>query len=173
MRRLIMPIVVAAFAAGCGERAALPSSPLSPGAASRQAGTPPPPPISGDGFADLDVFRDDGSSDEATECSAHVSFPFSYEYFVNNPGKNAFLHIHLDGHGLDVAIHQTNKKLDVKGDLTGTGFTFSVADALGGEITDPEHPVLTHVTLQLTGTLTHAGTSCTANATLTASLVSE
>jgi hypothetical protein len=167
MRRLIVPILVAAFAVGCGERAALPSSPLSPGAASHDIGTPPPPPISGDGRADLDVFAGDNSS---TDCSASVSFPFAFEYFVNNPGKNAFLHMHVDGQGLDVAVHQTNKKIDTKGDLSGPGFTFSIQNTLGGEITSSAHPVLNTIVLQLSGTLTQDGHTCTANATLTASL---
>src|SRR5689334_2703356 len=124
MRRLFMPIVVAAFVAGCGERAVMPSSPLAPGARSN-AGTPPPPPIAGDGFADLDVFSpDEGSSPAA--CAANTSFSFAYNYFKNGTDYNAFLHMFINGPGLDVSIHQTSNKLDGKGSITGPGFTFTI-----------------------------------------------
>ena len=169
MRRLIVPIVVAAFAVGCGERAVMPTSPLTPGAASQKAGTPPPPPISGDGFADLDVFASDDSNGQ--DCSASGSFTFSYQYLVNNPGKNAVLHIYLDGPGVDVAIHQTTKKIDTSGDMSGTGFTFTIKNTLGGEISNAYHPILANINLQLSGTLTLSdGTTCAANATLAATL---
>ncbi len=169
MRRLIAPFVVAAFAVGCGERSLTPTSPLSPGAASLAFGNPPPPPVSGGGRADLDVF--DGESSLAASCDAHTTFTFSWDYFVNKPGNNAFLHITIDGHGHDVSIHQTNKKIDVKGDISGAGFTFSISDAISGGIMDSESHVPSNILLQLTGQLkTDDGATCTANATLHASL---
>jgi hypothetical protein len=169
MRRLIVPVVVAAFAVGCGERAFTPTSPLSPSAASLDLGNPPPPPVAGDGRADLDVFSGDNSS--ATSCQGHTSFTFAWDYFVNGPGNNAFLHIRIDGQGLDVAIHQTDKKVDAHGDITAPGFDFSINNVISGGIIDPETHVPNRIVLNLVGTFTdEEGNVCTANATLHASL---
>ena len=168
MRRLIVPAVVAALAVGCGERAFTPTSPLTPGAASLDLGNPPPPPVAGDGRADLDVFSGDNS---ATSCQGHTSFTFAWDYFVNAPGNNAFLHIRIDGQGLDVSIHQTNKKVDAHGDITAPGFDFSINDVISGGIIDQESHVPGRVVLNLVGTFTDGeGNTCTANATLNASL---
>jgi hypothetical protein len=169
MRRLIVPVVVAAFAVGCGERAINPTSPLSPRAASLDLGNPPPPPVAGDGRADLDVFQGDDS--QAASCSGHTTFTFAWDYFVNKQGNNAFLHIRIDGQGLDVSVHQTDKKVDAHGDITAPGFDFSINDVISGGIIDQETHVPGRVVLNLVGTFTdEEGNTCTANATLTASL---
>jgi hypothetical protein len=166
MRRLFIPIVIAAFAAGCGERAIMPTSSLTPGAAAHDAGTPPPPPAAGTGDAELDVGSTvDGSS--ATTCSANESFVFAYEYFVNKTLNNAFLHIHIDDQGLDAAIHQTNQMIDAHGNLTGQGFVFTITNALGGNIFNGEGGTPHSVTVNLTGELNTGEGTCTANATLT------
>ena len=171
MRRVFTPIVIAAFAAACGDRAILPTSPLHTGAASHDLGNPPPPPVGGDGRAELDVGSDEDGS-LATACSAHESFDFAYEYFVNKALNNAFVHIHIDNQGLDAAIHQTHKKIDAHGTLTGPGFVFTITDALGGNIFNGEGGgVPNSVTVNLTGQLTTGETTCTANATLTLELV--
>src|SRR5215831_1091541 len=129
MRRLFVPIIIA-FAVGCGERAITPTSALAPGAASRDAGTPPPPPISGDGSMDFDASRaTDGSS--AGDCTVAQTIPFSFQYLLNNTFNNAFLHIDI-GSNPDVTIHQTSNKIDTKGTIVGTGFTFTVANTLSG-----------------------------------------
>jgi hypothetical protein len=169
MRRLFVPIVIAAFAAGCGERAIMPTSPLTPGVAAHDAGTPPPPPISGAGDAELDVFSA-GDASSATDCSGSFSFPFSFDYFVNNNGNNAFLHLRADGQGLDASIHETDTKIDGHGNLSGVGFNFSIIAVLAGTITNEHGTLPGTVTLQLTGQFTNGGTTCTANATLTANL---
>ena len=176
MRRFIAPVVapvVLMLAVGCSDRTTEPAASLvAPGSALHSFGTPPPPPVSGDGFADIDVFgATDGS--EPNSCGAQGSFTFSYEYFVNKPGNNAFLHIHADGEGLDLQIHQTDKKIDAKGTITGSGFSFNVKDGLSGSIENSHLTLPSTVTVQLTGTLDTGHGTCTANATLTASLVNE
>ena len=166
MRRLYLPMIVAAFVAGCGERAATPTSLLSPGAAAHDFGTPPPPPIAGDGTGELDVFDSgDGSS---TTCSGDFPITFSYEYFVNNPGHNSFLHLHINGQ--DVTVHQTDKKIDIHGSITGTGFTFNITDILGGSITNGDGTLPHGVSLPLSGILTTGDGTCQGNATFNANL---
>ena len=108
MRHASIIAAAVLVAAACSDRASLPSSPLSPRDASFDVGTPPPPPVAGEGRAELDV---SGGS-----CSANTSFDFSYEYLLNKPGNNAFLHMDMNGHGPDVEIHQ-NKKIDAHGSI--------------------------------------------------------
>jgi hypothetical protein len=172
MRRLFIPIVIAAFAAGCGERAIMPTSPLTPGAAAHDAGTPPPPPVAGAGDAELDVFStSDGSS--AATCGGDFFFPFAYEYFVNKNGYNAFLHFFVNGQGLDASIHQTLNNIDGNGTFSGTGFTFTITSVTGGSITGEHNTLPNSVTLQLTGTFSDGVNTCTASAILNASLVND
>jgi hypothetical protein len=169
MRRLFMPIVIAAFAAGCGERAIMPTSPLTPGVASHDLGTPPPPPVGGDGRAELDVNdASDGSS--ATACGGSFTFPFTYDYFVNKNGYNAFLHFFVNGQGLDASIHQTANKIGGNGTFSGPGFSFTIA-TVTGTITNENNTRPNSVTVALTGQFSDGVTTCAANATLTADLV--
>jgi len=168
MRRFAVTIIAAALVAACSDRAAAPTSPIRPGdAASFVAGNPPPPPVVGDGSADLTI---SGTDDSALDCSASASFLFAYEYFLSKTGNNSWVHLSLNGPGLDVAIHETQKKIDARGDLSGAGFTFSITDALSGHIINPDQRVPDHIVVQLTGTLTTDQGSCTGNATFTATL---
>jgi hypothetical protein len=168
MRRLFMPLVVAAFAVGCGERAIVPTSPLTPRAALLDDGTPPPPPISGDGSLSFDASRaTDGSS--AGDCSAVATIPLSFHYLANNPGNNEFLHLDF-GPGPNVDVHQTDNGIDTKGTITGPGFTFMITNTLKGDISAPHGQAPSSVFLVLQGTLTVGDVTCTANASVTVTL---
>src|SRR5262249_52436119 len=136
MRRFVLTLAAVTVAAGCGDVSTVPTSSLHPTVA-LLSGDPPPPPVGARGFADFDAFFDDASD---VACSAHVTFNFSYQYFLNAPGNNSFLHIQTDL-GDKVDIHQTNKKIDANGSITGPGFTFNIQNVVGGTIRDPEERV--------------------------------
>jgi hypothetical protein len=168
MNRIIPLLAAAALLGACADQTvAPPVSSIQPTTAVRGLGNPPPP-VARDGFAEFDAFLGDNSENT---CSAHDSFSFSYEYLVNKPGNNAFLHIRVDGRGLDVAIHQTNKKVDAKGTIVGPGFSFDIGNVVGGAIINEEQHVPSNVSLQLTGKLTTETGVCTVNATLNAQLI--
>lgn len=168
MRRFLITLAAVTVAAGCGDVASVPTSSLHPTTA-LLSGDPPPPPVGARGFADFDAFEGDASD---MACSANASFNFSYQYFLNGPGKNSFLHIQID-QGPQVDIHQTDKKIDAHGTITGAGFTFDIQNVVGGSIQDPEERVPFQVSLQLTGKLTTETGTCIANATLNATLRGE
>ena len=165
MRRFMITLAAVTVVAGCGDVASVPTSSLRPTVA-RLDGDPPPPPVGARGFADFDASEGDASD---MACSAHASFNFSYQYFLNKPGNNSFLHIQID-QGPNVDIHQTNKKIDAHGTITGAGFTFDIQNVVGGSIQDPEEHVPFRVSLQLTGKLTTETATCIASATLDANL---
>ena len=167
MRRLILPFAAAALVAACYDAPSTPTSSLRPASALFD-GDPPPPPASGDGFAD---FNASPATDAEIDCSVHDSFTFAYEYFNNSPNTNAYLHIRVDGNGLDVSVHETTKKITATGTLTRPDFSFQINDVLDGTITNKASGVPGRVVLTLTGLLTTAaGETCVANATLTAQL---
>lgn len=171
MRRLLPTLALTLFAAAsCGDQSVLPTSSLAPSSASYDRGDPPPPPVSGDGLADL--FPAFDASEGACSIS-DASIPFSYKYFVNKPGNNAKLDMHITGPGRagDVSAHETNKKIDVNGTLSGVGYSFAIKEALGGSLKGIETRVATTVTLQLVGQLTTELGTCTAQLNLTAHLV--
>ena len=168
MRRLFMPIVVAAFAVGCGERAVTPTSTLTPREASHDDATPPPPPATGGGSLDFSASdASDGSSADA--CAVTATLQMNYRYFANSTNNNEFLHIDFGG-GPDVRIHQTSSTLTAKGTIAAPGFTFTIDHAVGGDISALEGGAPKSVTVSVQGTLTVGNTTCTANATLTAIL---
>jgi hypothetical protein len=105
----------------------------------------------------------------ADNCSVSATIPMTFHYFANNTNNNEFLHINF-GDGPDVRVHQTSTTLTAKGTITGTGFTFTIANALSGDISAPKGVAPPSVTVQVQGTLTVGNTTCTANATLTAIL---
>jgi hypothetical protein len=167
MRRLIIPFAAAALVAACYDAPAAPRSSLRPASALFD-GDPPPPPATGDGFADFDAFP---ATDAETDCSVHDSFTFGYEYFNNTPNSNAYLHIRVDENGLDVSVHETTKKITANGTLTRPGYSFQINEVLDGTIMTKASGVPARVALSLTGQLTLTdGTTCVANATLTAQL---
>ena len=168
MRRLIIPFAAAALVAACYDAPAAPSSSLRPASALFD-GDPPPPPVSGDGFADFTA--SEATDNSGSECQASALFKFDYDYF-NNPQEdgNAYLHMRIDGNGLDIAVHQTEKKITAKGTLTQPDFSFRIDEVLAGTITNKESVPET-VRLSLSGQLTLTdGTTCAATATLSATL---
>src|SRR5262245_43810812 len=169
MRRLLIPLAAAALAVACSDAAFTPpSSLLTPGSSLREA-LPPPPTVSGDGFADFSASEASDASEIA--CPAvRDTFSFAYDYLNNAPNTNAFLHIRVDGNGLDIAVHETTKKITANGTLNRPTFSFQINDVLDGTITNRETGVPGRVVLQLAGLLTVDGQTCVANATLTAQL---
>ena len=169
MRRFIIPFAAAALVAACFDSpSAPPSSLLTPRPAVLHDGLPPPPPAGGDGFAD---FSASPPSDAEIDCSVHDTFTFAYDYFNNGPDGNAYLHIRVDGNGLDVAVHETTKKITANGTLTRPTFSFQINDVLDGTIFNKAAGVPDRVSLTLAGVLTVNGETCAANATLNAQLV--
>jgi hypothetical protein len=168
MRRLIIPFAAAALVAACYDT---PSAPPSSLLAHRPAvldGIPPPPPASGEGFADFDASP---ATDAETDCSVHDTFTFAYDYFNNGPNTNAYLQLRVDGNGLDVLVHETTKQITANGTLTRPGYSFQINDVFAGTITNKESGVPGRVVLSLTGVLTtDTGETCVANATLSAQL---
>jgi hypothetical protein len=170
MRRLIIPLAAAALVAACYDAPSTPSaSLLTPRSPAALDGIPPPPPASGEGFGDFTAFEAADASQ--SDCSVHDTFTFAYEYFDSGTDNNAYLHIRVDGNGLDVAVHETTKKITANGTLTRPDFTFRINDVVDGTIFNKEPGVPDRVSLSLTGQLTLTdGTTCVANATLTAQL---
>jgi|SRR6185436_4528172 len=169
MHRVMVTVAAAALFAACSDVSTAPTKALHPGVASLdRSGDPPPPPVAADGSAEFSAFFGD---DDGTTCNANTTFNFSYQYLQNKNDNNAFLHIRVDGQGLDVSIHQTKNKLTANGTVTGAGFTFDINDAVSGNIMTEGSGAPSTVTVNLTGKLqTNEGT-CFANATLTAHLV--
>jgi hypothetical protein len=169
MRRLIIPLAAAALVAACYDAPSTPTASLQTPGPARLDAIPPPPPASGEGFGDFTAFEATDASE--TTCSVHDTFTFAYEYFDSGTDNNAYLHIRVDGNGLDVAVHETTKKITANGTLTRPGFTFQINDVVDGTIFNKEPGVPDRVSLSLTGQLTLTdGTTCVANATLTAQL---
>src|SRR5262249_5413344 len=138
MRRLIIPLAAAVLVAACSDAPSVPSkSLLAPRSAVLDEGLPPPPPAGGDGRADFDAFPAADASEIACP-SVHDSFDFAYEYFNNSPDLNAYLHIRVDGNGLDVAVHETDKKITAKGTLDRPTFSFRIDDVVKGTIANGE-----------------------------------
>ena len=171
MRRLIIPFAAAALVAACYDNpSAPPSSLLTPRSALRD-GLPPPPPATGeDGFAD---FSASPATDAEIDCSvSHDTFGFAYEYLNNSQNTNAYLHIRVDGNGLDVAVHETTKKITATGTLTRPTYTFQINDVVDGTtlpIQDVGAPP--RVLLRFLGQLTLAdGTTCLAVGTFSGQL---
>ena len=167
MRRLLIPLAAAALVAACSDAPSTPARSLLTPRPALLDGLPPPPTVSGDGFAD---FSASPATDAETDCSVQDTFAFAYEYFNNLTDQNAFLHIRVDGNGLDVAVHETTKKITANGTLTRPTFTFRIDDVLDGTIFNKASGVPDRVVLNLTGVLTVNGETCVANATLTARL---
>jgi len=170
MRRLLPTLALTLLAAAsCGDQSVLPVSSLAPTSALKdREGDPPPPPVAGDADAFLSVYSFDGGDFQSTAdpCEASSSFQFAYKYLLNKPENSAFLHLRSD-RGMDVSAHQTDKKLDVKGTLSGSDFTFQITETLEGDIIAPETRVPSTVSFLLVGKLTTEAGTCTANATLT------
>src|SRR5262245_17207869 len=170
MRRLIIPFAAAALVAACYDASsAPPSSLLAPRSAVHDEGIPPAPPVSGDGFANFDA---SGATD-ASEIgcpTVHDSFNFAYDYFNNGPKTNAYLHIRVDGNGLDVSVHETTKKITANGTLNRPTFSFQIDEVLDGTIATEAAGVPRGAVLTLAGVLTVDGQSCPATATFTAQL---
>ena len=165
MRRLIIPLAAAALVAACYDVPSTPTASLRTPGPARLDAIPPPPPASSDGFAD---FSASPATDAETDCSvSHDLFKFEYQYFNNSPSTNAYLHITVDGNGLDISVHETTKKITANGTLTRPAYTFQINDVREGTtIMDKAPGVPASVVLLLTGQLTLAdGTTCVANAT--------
>ena len=172
MRRLLPTLALTLFtAASCGDQSLLPTSSLAPSSALRDVGDPPPPPVADDGFAFLSPAFDD--SEDA--CSVSDSFAFSYRYFVNKTAHNAHLQMDITepGHDGEVSAHQTDRKIDARGTLSGPGYTFVIKETLGGSLMGSETRLVSTAFFQLVGDLTTEAGTCTANLNLTAQLTDE
>jgi len=163
MHRTLSLLAAAALISACADQPLAPSRSMQPTSAERALGNPPPPPVARSGFGEFDAFLEDNSE---MACAAHNSFTFTYEYLVNKPVTNAFLHIHVDGEKSNVTVHQTEKKIDANGTLVGPGFTFDIDKVIAGSIIGVEEHIPASAYLQLTGKLTTETGTCTANATL-------
>ena len=170
MRRLILPLAAAALAAACYDAPSTPTaSLLTPRSPASLDGIPPPPPVSGEGFGDFTAT--DATDNSETSCpTVHDNFTFAYDYLENSPDQNAYLHIRVDGNGLDIAVHETDKKITAKGTLTRPTFSFQINDVLDGTIFNKAEGAPQSVTLSLAGVLTVDGQSCAATATFIARL---
>jgi len=169
MRRLLPTLAITLLAtASCGDQSLLPTSSIAPSSALRDVGDPPPPPVAGDGFAFLSPAFDDSEA----ACSISDSFSFSYKYFVNKTAHNAHLQMDITeaGHDGDVSAHETDKKIDAKGTLSGPGYTFVIKQTLGGSLMGSETRLVSTAFLQLVGELTTEAGTCTANLNLQANL---
>jgi hypothetical protein len=178
MNRFIAIASFAVFVAGCADSPAAPTL-ARPTGPSFDAGDPPPPPITGEGFAEFDASRSDagGFSFAGTvsdigdfppgPCRASRGFGINYSYFINKNNTNAVLHIDPDDASHHVTLHQTAKKLDGSGQIVGPDFVFKISDVVAGGIIGPEERLPGAVFVSLRGTLTLAdGTSCQADAQL-------
>lgn len=147
MKRFLAVVGVAAFLAACSDsNMTNPVSQLRPGIASRDAGDPPPPPVSGSGQGGLDLFGSDLSTQAVsttsqTSCASGHSFNLVYDlsYVGNNPNNNQVVHATLTG---DVTgtfdVHQNeNGKSNAHGHIADTQFSFDIQSGsqnLGGGI---------------------------------------
>lgn len=178
-------VSVVVFAAACADgTTAIPSSSLRPAGQISAAGNPPPPPLTGRGDGELapdfdeefssaasvDATRDGGGKSALVPCDlpAFVSLSYSFDYMINKPDKNAFVHLDPDNQK-QITIHQNGDKLDAHGTIIGAGFTFAITDVTDGSIIgDGEGGrVLDSFFLRITGIVTHAdGSKCQAAAIL-------
>ncbi|MFI5229642.1 MAG: hypothetical protein ACHQWU_11270 [Gemmatimonadales bacterium] len=173
-------LIAAAFLmAACSDVSAVPSSPLGAQGPAFELGNPPPPPLSGgvslsfdagDSF-DASIAADVVGDVPPGPCRASELLNFTYDFLVNPPGNNAFLHLRGGDDAHLVTIHQTDSKLDAHGTIVGDGFTFDISDATDGSIVDIGHHGERLVSVSLSGTLTTSdGASCQASANLSGHL---
>jgi hypothetical protein len=188
--RLINAGAIAAFALfaiACSESATgVPASLRPTETASAEAGNPPPPPFQGEGRGDL-VFEEsevsfasvasataNAAGSSLSECGflPAVQLAFKFSYLVNQPGSNGFLHLNPEDEARHITIHQTGKKLDAHGVIVGSGFTFMITDATGGDgIFGSESRTSSFFSVDLAGIATLAnGTKCRATAELSGTL---
>ena len=176
-------VSVVVFAAACADgTTAIPSSSLRPTGQISAAGNPPPPPLTGRGDGELEPdFGDDFSSAASVDATrngksgpvpcdlpAFVNLSYSFDYMINKPDKNAFVHLDPDNQK-QITIHQNGNKVDAHGTIVGAGFTFAISDVTAGSIIgDGEGGrVLDSFFLRITGIVTHAdGSKCQAAAIL-------
>ncbi|MGI8498698.1 MAG: hypothetical protein ACR2OG_14060 [Gemmatimonadaceae bacterium] len=144
MSRLAAIAALAVLVAGCADPATSPTS-LRPSGPSFDAGTAPPPRVSGGGSATLTVTPTDaagltvqgaaptGNLPPGPACMAHtLTFQFTSEYFENKPNTNQRLTIR-QADGSQVTIHEKpNGMIDAHGTIMGSDFTFKITDAPAG-----------------------------------------
>jgi hypothetical protein len=129
MRRFIAFTAVAALMAGCSDAPVAPRS-LHPTAASL-AGTPPPPPVTGDGFGRFLAGVEEGFAatvDPGCSASATMTFQFVYttDAATEPVGMNQVAHIKFDGLlSHQITIHQKldeplTEVVDAEGIIAGT-----------------------------------------------------
>ncbi len=189
MRRFIAVAAVAAVMVGCSDARTAAVSDRITGPSFSQ-GTPPPPPFPGAGSG---FFATDGGESAAAAaatvgsppdpCRASTGLQFSYRYFQNKPGNNAWLDLDFGGSKKGAHFHEVSnknqEKTDGNGEISGLSgsdaFTYRIDDASGSllpAVQDEGSRVPRYVSLHLMGTLTINGQSCRIGAQLDLSLFS-
>jgi hypothetical protein len=170
MSRFITFAALAALMAGCSDATVAPKS-LHPTAASF-AGTPPPPPVTGDGrgsfFAgnDLAVAATVEPCVEATD--THYQFVYTTDQ-ATEPGMNQVAHIKFDEDlSHQITIHQAPNEpavVDAEGIIAGPGFSFRISSSQGGVLQPTDFQVA------VTGILKTPAGSCETTAEFDGSLI--
>lgn len=181
MRRFLAVVGVVAFLAACSDsNMTSPASQLRPGAASRDAGDPPPPPLSGTGDGSLELGFSDLAPQTATStdiilvCSNSHTFDLSYafSYLQPDPNNQQVVHLALDGVSTngEIVLHQNqNGKSNAQGNISDGSFSFNLQSGDVNSLTEFGFD------FQVTGILTNlaTGEKCSASGNLEGSLVSD
>ncbi len=174
MTRLLTIVVLAAFVVGCSDKVTTAPQSLHPSAASRDFGTPPPPPLTGDGFGDLSTIGGEaaaiatgGPSAAPLVCSESTPLTYHFSFVTSQPGDNMVAELQfedpLSGH---VSIHQApNHGVDAQGIISGPGFSFRITNVNSGTLDEFSFDLF------VDGVLTTPAGSCSTAAHLTGSLV--
>lgn len=134
MKRFLAVVGLVAFVAACSDsNVTSPASHARPGVASRDAGNPPPPPLSGsDGEGDLQVGPSTNlvvaSAQPATACSWPFSFGFSWSNLQANGSTNQVVHLNLtSGASGNIDLHDIqNGKIITHGTVSDGSFSFTI-----------------------------------------------
>src|SRR5205807_645272 len=126
MSRFIAFAALAALIAGCSDATVAPRSlSLHQTGPSFDAGTPPPPPVTGDGSGSFSTLSSDAPLAASVDCSVFTKTQYQFVYSTDAAdGMNQIAHIKFDGDlSHQITIHQRPNEpveVDAEGIIAGT-----------------------------------------------------
>lgn len=176
MKRFFAVVGVVAFVAACSDSNIVnPTSQARAGAAVRDDGDPPPPPLSGQGgIGSLDAgpltdFAAAAQTTDACTMGHPFSFVFSWSYLQANGSTNELVHVDLtSGSAGSLTLHDIQSgKVLAHGTVADATFSFTIQDTQLLTLTEEGFDA------SVTGTLTNltSGFACQTSATLHGSFI--
>lgn len=165
MSRFIACAALAALIAGCSDAPVAPK--LVRATAASFDGTPPPPPVTGDGFGDFFASNSDVSLAAVVgPCFVSTKTQYQFDYTTDastESGMQQLAHIKFDADlSHQITIHQMPHEdavVDAQGMIVGPGFSFRIATTETGSTLSPAD-----FSIFVTGVLKTADGSCDASA---------